>query len=94
MAWLGVCGSVFLGLILLPKDFSRAIWIPFAILAVAIAYGYFMSKVHCTACKYQFSPDVMFAIRQSAKKRRINYCPHCGVNLDEAVGANNSFKPT
>jgi len=93
LRWLGVCGLVFLGLLLLPKDFSRIVWIPTAILVISVAYAYFMSKVRCQTCEYQFPPAVMSSIRRNAKKSRINYCPHCGADLDQEVGANNSFKP-
>ena len=94
LAWVGVCGLVFLSAALLPADFPRIVSVPVAMLVIAVAFGYFMSKVRCQTCDYQFPPALMSGFRRNAKKSRINYCPRCGADLGQEVGANNSFKPT
>jgi hypothetical protein len=88
-----VCVLVFAGLAFLPKDFSRIIWIPLALLAIAIPYGLLMARIVCPLCEYPFVKIGFFRIRFGSRKYRINHCPHCGTGLDAVAGPNNSFKP-
>jgi len=94
LCWLGACLLVFAGLALLPKDFSRIIWIPLACLAIAIPYGLLVGRIVCPLCEYPFYKVGFFRIKFGSGKYRINYCPHCGVSLDTVAGPNNSFKPS
>jgi|APAra7269096979_1048534.scaffolds.fasta_scaffold33293_3 hypothetical protein len=91
--WGGVCVFVMVGLALLPKDFSRIIWIPLACLAIAIPYGLLMARIVCPLCEYPFVKIGFLRIKFGSGKYRINHCPHCGVGLDTVAGPDNSFKP-
>ncbi len=93
LCWAGVCVLVFASFALLPKDFSRIIWIPLACLAIAIPYGLLMARIVCPHCDYPFVKIGFLRIKLGNSKYRINHCPHCGAGLDTVAGPNNSFKP-
>ena len=84
--WLATCAIVFAGLALLPEDFPRVIWIPIALLVIAVPYGLLMTKVICPACDYPFLKVGLLRIKLGTRNYRINNCPHCGVSLDSATG--------
>lgn len=82
LCWLCVCAIVFAVLAILPDDFSRIIWIPLALLAIAIPYGFLMASIVCPNCKYPFLKVGLLRIKLGSSKYRINHCPHCGAGLD------------
>ena len=92
--WLSCYGAVLALLLLLPDAFSRAIWIPLAMLAIGIPFGFLMARILCPRCGYPFLKFGLLRIKLGSDKYRINHCPHCGVGLDHATDPNNSFEVT
>jgi hypothetical protein len=92
--WFAICLLVIAALALLPKGFSQIILLPLACLAIAIPYGLLMARTVCPLCQYPFYKLGFLRIKFGSRKYRINYCPHCGVDLDTVAGPNNSFKPS
>ena len=93
LQWISVCVLVFAGLAFLPRDFSRIIWIPLALLAIAIPYGLLMARIVCPLCKYPFLKIGLLRIKLGSRKHRINHCPHCGAGLDTMADPNSSYEP-
>lgn len=84
------CILVIAGLALLPNDFSRGLWIPAALLAMAIPYGVLVARIACPSCKFPFFLVGFYRIKQGSRQYRVNFCPHCGIGLDTSAGADAS----
>ena len=91
LLWLSINAVVLAVLILLPRDFSRLVWIPLAALAIAIPYGYLMVKIRCPNCAYPFDEIGLLRIKLGSSAY---HCPHCGIGLDQATAPSNSCKVT
>jgi hypothetical protein len=82
--WLIVVALVFVGLGLLPDDFSRLFWIPIAILVCSIPCGILVARSICPQCAFQFH-DIGFRLVRGNPQRRIDRCPGCHLDLDTEI---------
>jgi hypothetical protein len=78
--WLIVVALVFVGLELLPDNFSRLFWIPIAIIVISIPSA-FLAGSNCPQCAFSLY-GLGFRLRFGDPRRRINHCPGCGLDLD------------
>ncbi len=43
-------------------------------------------RTRCPACSYPIAMNGPINLRAGAGAQRINYCPHCGININEDEG--------
>ena len=69
----------------LPKitNLYVAMILVFSGLGVVLAMLY---RTPCPACSYPIAMNGPINLRVGAGAQRINYCPHCGINIDEDEG--------
>jgi hypothetical protein len=54
-------------------------------LSFATIYCYGLWKIKCEKCNFRFYNAHMWRVKFGNKNKRLNFCPHCGVNLDEKL---------
>lgn len=55
------------------------------VLSFAAIYSYGVGRIKCEKCNFRFYYTYTWRVRYGAKNKRLNFCPHCGVNLDEHI---------
>jgi hypothetical protein len=57
---------------------------PVAILAAGVLGVLFvLFRTKCPSCQYPIALNGPIHLRPTAGRLKINYCPHCGLNIDE-----------
>jgi hypothetical protein len=75
----------------LPKmtNFYLAVILVFSGLGVVLLMLY---RTRCPACSYPIAMNGPVNLRAGAGAQRINYCPHCGINIDVPYDSNLSLQ--
>lgn len=75
----------------LPKmiNFYVAVILVFSGLGVVLTMLY---RTRCPSCSYPIAMNGPVNLRAGAGAQRINFCPHCGLNIDLPHGSDNSLQ--
>jgi hypothetical protein len=72
-------------LLIMEFKISQPLALIVGLLSFAAIYSYGVGRIKCGRCNFRFYYTYTWRVKYGAKNKKLNFCPHCGVNLDEHV---------